>query len=165
MTTNGQNGHNDNSTNAIDLLMQMHREAKQQFMQILGASDGQQAVRRWKQLQPVLKVHEQMEEQYLYDPLKAERGSNTELGQWEPQHEREVNEVEQMISQADTMEQGAAGWRDQIRRISDTLAEHIAEEEGMIFPRIRQVWDEQKLQQAGMQMQQLMQQKLSAIGS
>ena len=160
MTTNGQNGH---GTDAIDLLMQMHREAKQQFMQILGASDGKQAAQMWKQLQPVLKVHEQMEEQYLYDPLKAERGSNTELGAWEPQHEREVDEIEQMISQADKMEQGAAGWRDQIRRISDTLAEHIAEEEGTIFPRIRQVWDEQKLQQAGKQMQQLKQQKLSSV--
>jgi hemerythrin superfamily protein len=162
MTTNGQNV---NSSNAIDLLMHMHREAKQQFAQILGESDGQRAALMWRQLQPILKVHEQMEEQYLYDPLKAEQGGNTELGAWEPQHEREVNEVEQMIAQAQQMEQGAAGWRDQIRLISDTLAEHIAEEEGTIFPRIRQVWDEQKLQQAGMQMQQMKQQKLSGVAS
>lgn len=156
---------NGGPTNAIDLLMQMHREAKQQFTQILGAADGQQAARIWAQLQPVLKVHEEMEEKYLYDPLKAQQGSGSELGNWEPEHEREVDHVEELIARTKGMEAGAAAWRDQIRTISDTLAEHIAEEEGTIFPRIRQVWDENRLQQAGRQMQQMKQQKLSGVSS
>src|SRR5579884_3084532 len=51
--------------NAIDLLKQMHVEAKGQLAQILATGNPQQAGDMWQKLQPVLKVHEQMEETYL----------------------------------------------------------------------------------------------------
>jgi hemerythrin-like domain-containing protein len=149
------------STDAIMLLMHMHREAKQQFSAILGASDNQRALQMWQRLQPVLKVHEQMEEQYLYDPLRAQQGAESELGKWEPQHERDVEQVEALIASADTLDANSGSWRDQIRRIADTLSQHIAEEESTIFPRIQQVWSPDQLQRAGQQMQQYKTQQLA----
>ncbi len=150
---------------AIALLMQMHTEAKTQFMQILNSSSGDQAEMRWRKLEPVLKLHEEMEERYLYDPLKQEQGSGTELGDWEPQHEHEVEQVNALIAQADNLSPSDDRWLPQIRQIRDTLARHIDEEETMIFPRIQQVWGRDRLEQAGQQMQQMMQQQLGSMGS
>ncbi|HZQ37368.1 MAG TPA: hemerythrin domain-containing protein, partial [Dehalococcoidia bacterium] len=105
-------------------------------------------------------VHEEMEERYLYDPLKEELGRGTELGDWEPQHEHEIEEVNALIAQADDLSPSDSRWLPQIRQIRDTLARHIDEEETMIFPRIQQVWDRGRLEQAGQQMQQMKQQRL-----
>ncbi len=148
---------------AIALLLQMHTEAKTQFMQILNSASNDQAELLWRKLQPVLKVHEEMEERYLYDPLKEEQGSGTELGDWEPQHEHEVEEVNALIAQADDLSPTDDRWLPQIRQIRDTLARHIDEEETMIFPRIQQVWGRDRLEQAGQQMQQMMQQRLGSM--
>lgn len=83
----GTAGAGGSSNNAIDILVAMHRDAKQQFAQILGtmpeAGDGQRAGDLWQKLQPALKVHEQMEETYLYQPLRQQQGAGTELGAWE----------------------------------------------------------------------------------
>jgi iron-sulfur cluster repair protein YtfE (RIC family) len=158
-TTTGAMAGTGQAGGAIALLMQMHTEAKTQFAQILGSS-GDQAAMLWKKLEPVLKVHEEMEEQYLYDPLRQEQGRGTELGDWEPQHEREVQEVNAMIAQAGNLAPTDERWLPQIRQIRDTLARHIDEEETMIFPRIQQVWDRARLERAGQQMQAMKQQRL-----
>jgi hemerythrin superfamily protein len=148
---------------AIALLMQMHTEAKTQFTQILNSASNDQAELLWRKLQPVLKVHEEMEERYLYDPLKAEQGRGTELGDWEPQHEHEVEAVNALIAQADDLSPSDGRWLPQLRQIRDTLARHIDEEETMIFPRIQQVWDRDRLERAGQQMQQMKQQRLGGM--
>ncbi|MEO9254884.1 MAG: hypothetical protein ABI305_05050, partial [Tepidiformaceae bacterium] len=53
---------------ALGLLREMHDEAKATFVQILALPVTEPRLTMWKQLEPVLKVHEQMEDKYLYGP-------------------------------------------------------------------------------------------------
>src|SRR5579859_5910059 len=156
----GPSGGMSEPVGAIALLMQMHREAKTPFRQILDSGSGGQAAMRWNTLEPTLKLHEEMEEQHLYNPLKQEQGRGSEPGDWEPRHEREVQELSAMIAQADNLSPTDERWLPQIRRINDALARHIDEEETTIFPRIQQVWDRERLERAGQQMQAMKQQRL-----
>ena len=48
---------------------------------------------------------------------------------------------------------------EKLEEIVQTLEEHIEEEEGEIWPRIQQVWDQAKLERAGEQMERLKRQK------
>lgn len=152
-----------NASDAISLLLQMHDEAKAPFRDILSASDPQQAHQMWQQLQPVLKVHEQMEEMHLYRPLREQRPAGSELYDWEPEHQREVDEVEAMIQRSNQMTPTDSQRRTRIDQIRMTLEQHIAEEEGTIFPRIREVWDKTALAKAGQQMAEMKREQLGAM--
>lgn len=135
--------------NAIKLLRQMHADAKTSFRLILGSDDPGEAGAMWQQLQPVLKLHEQMEETYLYGPLQKAMAPGTPLGDWEHFHHADVAVAEQLIQGTAQLQPGTPPWRMQIGQINDLLARHIMDEEGQIFPRIEQVMDPSQLEQAG----------------
>jgi hypothetical protein len=140
---------------AIQFLEQQHEEAKAMF----GRIEGAQARERgdlWKKLGPELKLHEQMEEQHLYGPVAREAGGrDAKLAEWERHHRKEVTEAEAMIKKIDAADPSGDEWLAHVRTLKSTLEHHIQEEEGDIWPKIRQVWDSAKLEQAGRQMESM----------
>jgi hypothetical protein len=147
---------------AIQLLIEMHDEAKAKFRQILDAPSGQDAGMMWDHLYPVLNVHEEMEDTYLYGPLASEQPQDAVLGHYIERQDEEIAPIKSLMQDVSQMTPTAEGWRTQIAAIRDGLARHIEEEEGRIFPRIREVWDEQRLRQAGEQMKMMKQTRLGA---
>jgi iron-sulfur cluster repair protein YtfE (RIC family) len=139
--------------NAIHLLRGMHAASKMQFKIILGTDDPAQAGDLWKALQPVLELHEALEDELLYGPLQAELGDGTPLGDWEMQHAADVEIVQELVGTAQNLEPGTPAWRMCIATISDALRRHIMDEEGQIFPRIEQLWGSARLEEVGAQMQ------------
>ncbi|MGI9146975.1 MAG: hemerythrin domain-containing protein [Chloroflexota bacterium] len=141
--------------NAIQLLRQMHADSKVRFKLILGADDPKQAAEQWQALQPLLELHEQIEDDFVYTPLSQEMGPGTPLGDWSVQHEVDVATATQFIDAANQLDPATAEWRATIGTIMDVLNKHITDEEGQIFGRIEQVWDPARLEAAGQQMQKI----------
>ena len=83
--------------NAIKLLRTMHADAKVRFKVILGLDDSAAANAAWHALQPVLKLHEELEDEFVYAPLQTEFGPGTPLGDWDIQHDADVAVVEQLV--------------------------------------------------------------------
>jgi iron-sulfur cluster repair protein YtfE (RIC family) len=133
---------------AIQFLKQQHEEAKQMFGRIEQAQGGERE-RLWRQLGPELKAHEQIEEQHLYGPVAREA---SDLAEWQDRHREEVQEAEAMIQTIDETDASEQSWLEHVRELKSTLEHHIQEEEGTIWPKIRQVWDDAKLEKAGKQM-------------
>ena len=145
---------------AIQLLKQEHEKATQMFSQIQQASSEQRG-QLWAKLKPELKVHEEMEEAALYGRIASEVGSKDEqLKAWPEAHRDEVDEAESMIEEIDGLVPAEAAWLEKVKELHKTLAHHIEEEEGEIWPRIRHVWDSAKLEQAGIQMETIKRQKM-----
>jgi hemerythrin-like domain-containing protein len=145
---------------AIQLLKQEHEQAKKMFGEIEQAR-GEARGQLWKKLKPELKVHEQLEETALYEPVAKEAGSkDRKLSEWEQHHQEEVSELESMIREIDGLEPSGSQWMEKVKELKQTLEEHIQEEEGDIWPRIQQVWDRTKLAQAGEQMATMKPQKM-----
>jgi hypothetical protein len=141
--------------NAIELLQHEHQVAKRAFGQIrtAGPEDREPL---WAKLKPELKVHEQMEERALYGPVADEVGSRDQtLGQWRERHHEEVMKAETLIGEIDQLEPTEDEWMDKVTTLQETLEDHIREEEGDIWPRIRQAWDAAKLERAGQEMERL----------
>ncbi len=141
--------------NAIQLLRQMHADSKVRFKLVLGADNPQQAAQEWRALQPLLELHEQLEDDFLYAPLAEEMPPGTPLGDWPFQHEADVAIVTQLIQATGQLDPATPEWRATIARIMDVLSKHVTDEEGQIFGRIEQVWDPARLEDAGQQMQKL----------
>ena len=140
---------------AIQFLKHQHEEAKAMFGRIESAQGGERG-QLWKKLSPELKAHEQMEEQHLYGPVAREAaGKDSTLAEWPQQHKQEVGEAEAMIRKIDAGNPSDQAWLTDVRQLKSALEHHIQEEEGKIWPKIRQIWDAQKLEQAGRQMEQM----------
>jgi len=144
---------------AIQFLKQEHQKAKAAFTRVLEAAPTQRG-RLWKDLQPELAAHEEVEETCLYGPLEDEAPSDRKLTEWvSGRHEKDVESVESMMKEAEKLEPQGERWLSKIRQIHAALESHIRREEGEIFPRIGQCWDASKLAKAGEEMHEMMAEK------
>jgi len=138
---------------AIQFLKQQHEEAKRMFGRIEQAAAGDRG-QLWSKLRPKLEAHEQMEERYLYGPVADDAGdTDSVLAEWEQEHSDEVTEAESMIHRINGLNPSDEGWLTHVKELRSALEQHIEQEEGTIWPRIRRVWDAPKLEQAGRQME------------
>jgi hypothetical protein len=141
--------------NAIHILRTMHADTKVRFKLILGADEPTSAARQWEELQPLLALHEDLEDKCLYGPIFEEMGPDTPLGDWEARHEADVASVQQLIQAANQLDPASPEWSMAIGRVADTLQKHVTDEEGQIFGRIEEVWSPVRLEQVGQQIQKM----------
>ena len=133
---------------ALDELREMHVAAKSAFQKIEQASP-QERGGLWGKLRPELILHEKIEEQFIYDPMAKDLdGKDSVLANWEPTHEAQVQKATKMIDQIGDMEPSSDSWLNKVRDLKAALEDHIAQEENQIWPKIRQVWGEDKLESA-----------------
>jgi|SwirhisoilCB1_FD_contig_61_5001012_length_506_multi_7_in_0_out_0_1 hypothetical protein len=137
---------------AFDVLEPMHKEAKASFQKIFEASPDQRAG-LWRKLEPELKLHEQVEERFVYEPVARDLSNDTMLRDWSHQHHTQVTDAERQIQRIDGANPTDSNWLQMVEQLHGTLAEHIRMEEGDIWPRIRQSWDRSKLEEAGRQIE------------
>jgi hypothetical protein len=133
----------------------MHADTKMRFKLILGSDEPAAAEQQWQQLQPLLELHEQIEDRFLYTPLFEELGIGTPLGEWELQHNADVAIVQQLVEAANQVDAGSPEWRTLVGRVMDALSKHVMDEEGQIFGRIEEIWDAKRLDAAGAEMAKL----------
>jgi iron-sulfur cluster repair protein YtfE (RIC family) len=151
----------EGTMNAIQLLKSEHEKAKRAFAEIQAATANERAP-LWAKLEPELKVHEEMEEVALYGPVAQELGSTDQtLKEWHEHHHEEVTEAEALIQEIDDLDSTSDDWVEKVEELQEALEHHIEEEEGDIWPRIQQAWDQSKLEYAGQQMETLRRQKIS----
>src|SRR5690242_89077 len=138
---------------ALEILRQMHVEAKSEFQKLSGASPEERGS-IWAKLHPQLEAHEKIEEQFVYDPVVQEaNGSGSQLRQFHSQHEQEVKQAETLIGEIGRMEPPDSRFMESVEQLHQALAKHIEMEESEFWPMIRQTWGEERLDQVGEQVQ------------
>jgi iron-sulfur cluster repair protein YtfE (RIC family) len=137
---------------AIQFLKQQHEQAKEMFGRLERAQAGERE-RLWRQLGPELRAHEQIEEQHLYGPVARDASDRDHtLAEWQQHHREEVHEAETLIQKIDETKASDQSWLAHVHELKSALEQHIEEEEGTIWPKIRQLWDAGRLEKAGKQM-------------
>lgn len=138
---------------ALDVLREMHSDAKSTFQQIEEARPDERGP-LWAKLRPELTAHEQIEKQFIYDSVAEDaKGRDATLATWDERHQAEVDEAEALIQEVGRLEPREERWLAKLRELRGTLDRHIQEEETVIWPKIRQVWGQDKLNQVGRQVQ------------
>jgi hypothetical protein len=138
---------------AVQFLLREHEIAKAKFAEIEETPPPLRA-ELWRRLQPELKVHELIEDTYLYGPLSEDpKAAGTKLAEFEERQDEDVATVEEMMVEANALDPATDEWLAKILEIRDALAAHIAVEEGEILPAIPKVWSQDKLNAAGAQME------------
>lgn len=138
---------------AVQFLLREHEIAKAKFTEIQETPPPLRA-ELWRRLQPELKVHELVEDTYLYGPLSEDpKAAGTKLAAFEERQDEDVATVEDMMVEANALDPATDEWLAKIAEIRDALAAHIAVEESEILPEIPKVWSQDKLDAAGAQME------------
>ena len=141
------------SMDALEVLREMHVEAKATFQQIEQASPEQRGA-LWAKLRPELKVHEELEERFVYDPVTRDvDGRDSVLSAWDQEHHQQVEEAEALMSELGRLEPREDQWIERFRALRQMLDSHIRQEETEVWPRIRSAWGPAKLEQVGAQVQ------------
>lgn len=136
---------------AIKLLKEEHGKAKAAFQEMEGAPKPQRHA-LWTKLRPELELHEKMEETHLYGPVAREVQGDRLLADWESAHHHEVQEAESLIKEIDRLDAADDKWLATVKRLRGALEQHIRKEEQEIWPKIEQVWDAGRLEDAGRKM-------------
>jgi hypothetical protein len=138
--------------NAVQFLLEEHQTVKRRFAEIEQAS-GAERLTLWRKLEPELKIHEQIEDTYLFGPISKEpAASGTKAGGFVDHQDKDVAELDQKIHKLHQLDAADAEWLAQLEEIKDALMDHVREEEEEILPQIQQIWDRSKLEMAGQQM-------------
>ena len=139
---------------AIQFLRQEHETARRAAEKLLASAPSERG-ELWEDLELELRAHEKIEEQCLYGPIAVDGTSDPALSEWvSDRHQDEVYEVEGLIKETEGLDPENARWLATVRQIKAALDNHIRQEEQDIFPRIAQIWDRMRLEEAGRGMRQ-----------
>lgn len=138
---------------ALEVLRQAHEQARSGFQQMEWASPDQRGS-LWARLRPELIAHEEYEERFVYKPVaKDAQARDSTLATWDDRHHAQVEEAGLLIDELAQLEPSSPAFMGRLRQLRTTLEHHILEEEGEIWPKIRQAWSPERLEQAGRQVQ------------
>ena len=146
---------------ALTLLKHDHDEVKKLFKQI-GDAEGDKARELWEEISSKLSLHEELEETHLYPALKKEEAAKDLV--LESYQEHHVMDV--LMAEIKRLKPSDEEWQPKITVLQENTEHHIEEEEGELFPKVRKIWNTDKREEVGRQMQQMKderQQKRSAI--
>jgi hemerythrin superfamily protein len=131
----------------IDVLMADHREVESMFAE-LAAGTGEPEHR--KRLTDVviaeLVRHSVAEEMYLYPAAKAALPDGAQLSEHEI---AEHAEAEVLMNRIDELDATDPEFEPAVARLIEAIRHHIGDEEGDLFPRLRQSLPPDELQQLG----------------
>ncbi len=142
---------------ALELLRSDHDKVNALFQQFERGGNSQDFKQLFTDLDRELTIHTQIEEKIFYPAVKN-HPETQDLVQ-EAYHEH--GEAKLLLTDIAALDNTSAEWGQKMTQLMRAIQQHVSEEEGELFPRVRQLMSEQQLEQLG---QQLMQAKQSATG-
>jgi iron-sulfur cluster repair protein YtfE (RIC family) len=147
--------------NAIEMLIREHEEVANMFDELENTNEDQittagantpivQArIDLFRKLKNALTMHSREEEQVFYPALE----NFDETRDLITEAYREHGEVEQMLEEISALNPTDEQWLDKIIELRENVEHHVAEEEDELFPQVEELFNEQKLQQIGAEME------------
>jgi hemerythrin superfamily protein len=136
--------------NAIDLLEQQHKEVKALFARYEKASSTDLKRKLFEQIADDLAVHAAIEEKHFYPATKAAR--TAELLQ---EAVEEHLAAKRIIADLLEMDVDDAQFDAKMTVLREEIEHHVEEEEGELFPKVKQMLAEDELEDLGIVMDDL----------
>jgi iron-sulfur cluster repair protein YtfE (RIC family) len=134
--------------NAIDLLMQEHREAEQMLQQLKGTQGRDTAL--LEKCGQELRIHMKIEEDVLYPFIRQNIPNGQDLmKEAEDEHEEARTALAKVEQTA-----GTPQFEQALAKLEEGINHHVQEEETEIFPKLRENVDEAKLVKFGQELEQ-----------
>ena len=126
------------TTGAIEQLQEDHREVEALFRdyeQLVGDEDVEVKEALATEICEKLTVHAQVEEEIFYPAARQALGGDTEIVD---EAEEEHSDAKQLIAEIEEMSSEDSDFDAKMKALSEAIAHHVEEEEGDMFPKLRQ---------------------------
>lgn len=135
---------------AVQVLTDDHREVEDLFGQYAKSSDTGEQTRIVHRVIHELAVHGEIEELLLYPRLRTALSDGNDVAD-EAVHDH--LEIKRTLNELDKMSAGDEGFADRMRELMSEVRAHVEEEEGQIFPALRDAFDAEQLRSLGSSLQ------------
>lgn len=126
------------TTDAIEQLQEDHRQVEalfRDFEQLTGSGDVDAKESVATEICEKLTVHAQIEEEIFYPAARQALGGDTEIID---EAEEEHTDAKQLIAEIEEMSAEDDDFDSKVKSLSEAIAHHVEEEEGQMFPKLRQ---------------------------
>lgn len=137
-------------TSALDLIAKDHRNVEDLFGRYEGSKDPDERTEIAHEVVHELAVHGEVEELFFYPRV---RESAPDGGRLAEEAEHEHVEMKETLNELDSMTAQDEGFDGKMSELMAEVRHHVGEEEGEIFPAVREVLSEQDLRDLGERMQ------------
>jgi hemerythrin superfamily protein len=133
--------------NALEILKQDHQKVKELFQE---ATRGEQNTRKdlFDKIDTELEIHAHIEETVFYPALEE----HEELKDMVAEAFEEHQEVKTLLEEIEELGSESHDFGAKLQELMESVEHHVAEEEGEMFPKVREVFDERELEELGNQL-------------
>ena len=135
--------------NALDLLTEDHQKVKHLFEQAQQIRDNQEKKELFDRIDTELAIHAEIEETIFYPALEEHNQLKGMVREAREEHE----EVEQLILEIEDLATEETDFTSQLAALEETVEHHVAEEEGEMFPKVREIFDNDALERLGKELE------------
>jgi hemerythrin superfamily protein len=132
---------------AIDLLESQHREVEDLFSKLEDAKDKRAKTKLFQELADNLAIHAAIEEHHFYPAVRAERTEDILLESLE-----EHLGIKRILADLLALDAGDATFDAKIKVLQEQVEHHVGEEEDDLFPKVRKLFDDERLEAIGQEM-------------
>ncbi|HEX8247247.1 MAG TPA: hemerythrin domain-containing protein [Pyrinomonadaceae bacterium] len=134
--------------NAIQLLKDDHRKVERLFQKVKADQEGKQHQELFEQIKAELEVHTHIEETIFYPKLKEEK----ELEDIVLEGIEEHHQAKMFLRELSNLKEDSEKFEPKLKVLMEDITHHVQEEEGEMFPKVEEVFDETTLKELGAQM-------------
>src|SRR6476469_6640743 len=147
--------------NAIELLKQDHDKVEHLFQKVKGEQGEKQQLA--EKIRTELEVHTQIEEQVFY-PYLLENGDE-EIQDLVKEGIEEHRQAKTLLKQIAGLSDDSESLDPKLQVLMEDVTHHVQEEEGELFPLIREQFDEETLNDLGQDLKELKDQLMDGKAS
>src|SRR5690348_9934623 len=136
---------------AVTFLTKEHEKAKSVFEQIEAATDSATKQQLLTQLIGELRAHTKIEEEVLYPLVREGMKGGTKLFEEAMQEHQEAKKA---MNELESLEPDSKEWQDHFEILMHGVLHHAKEEEAEMFPKLRETFSQERLDELGEQLEQ-----------
>jgi hypothetical protein len=134
---------------ALELLKQDHQEVKELFKEAEGA-EGKQKIEVFAKIKKALETHTRIEEGIFYPAMEKRE----ELKDMVLESLEEHKQVKTLLKEMDALVSDSEKFEPKLKVLQENVEHHAEEEEeGKMFPKVRQLFDKAALERLGQELQ------------
>ena len=136
--------------NALELLKEDHDRVDKLFQKVEATGEGEHLA-LFEQIMAELEVHTHIEETIFYPQIK-EKGDE-ELQKLVAEGVEEHRQAKMFLRELDALQSEGERFEAKLKVLMEDIKHHVQEEEGEMFPMIKEQFDESSLQELGQQLE------------
>ncbi len=134
---------------ALNLLMQDHKNVKELFAQIKGQKDDEQRKKIFDKINSELTVHAHIEETLFYPEVQR----FDQLKEMVEEALQEHHDVKELLKEMEELDLSGEEGDSALNDLIVNVEHHVGEEEGEMFPKVRELCDKSALEKLGQQLE------------